>query len=359
MSSTFYQLLQKGTPVASAPCRVDFGGTLDIRSVHYPLRKYRPCTFNIAIGLRTRIALLPYNPGEIRVESRGFEPAVFPSSGANLSHPLGLFAAIAMFWDADGVLIRIESASPPRSALGGSSAAAVAVMAAFCKLAEMQGQKPYHPREIVCLAHAVEESVAGVPCGLQDQLAAAYGGVNLWIWQDGIRMPGYRRQVMIPVRKAVKLARNMLLAYCGVPHESKSVNGTWIQQFLSGKFHDHWIEVIQLTRQFGSALAIGDVASAVYLMRKEVDIRMDMTPEVLDPVGRRLVEASAKMNCGARFTGAGAGGCLWAYGKESDIERLRRKWQDILSDVPGSALLPVEIDIQGLHCMWLPSENGS
>ena len=350
------QLLHKGVPVASAPCRIDFGGTLDIRSVHYPLRQYHPCTFNIAIGLRTRVVLLPCAMGEIRVESRGFEPVVFPASGANLFHPQGLFAAIALFWGADGVLIRIDSASPPRSALGGSSAAAVATMAAFCKLAELQGQKPYCPREIVRLAHAVEETVAGVPCGLQDQLAAAYGGVNLWVWQDGIRLPEYRRQVMIPVRKAVKMTRNMLLAYCGVPHESKSVNGTWIRQFLSGNFHEHWIEIIQLTRQFASALAIGDVASAVYLMRKEVDLRLEMTPEVLDPVGRQLVDASAKCDCGARFTGAGAGGCLWAYGKEGNIDRLRKKWQDILSDVPDGALLPVEIDVQGLHCTWLAHE---
>ena len=38
-------------------------------------------------------------------------------------------------------------------------------------------------RQIAMLAHRIEESVAGVPCGRQDHLAAAFGGVNAWYWQ--------------------------------------------------------------------------------------------------------------------------------------------------------------------------------
>ncbi len=353
----FQRMLKQGPVIASAPCRIDFGGTLDIRTFHYPLRPYHPCTFNVAIGMRTRVVLLPGTEGEIRVESKGFDPAVFPVRGANLKHPLGLFAAIALFWGMDGILIRIESASPPRSGLGGSSAAAVAVMAACAKAAEANGKGTYSPREIVSLAHAVEESVAGVPCGLQDQLAAAYGGVNLWNWQDGVCTTAFRRQVMLPVRKAVRLTKHLALAYCGIPHESKSVNQTWIQQFLEGRFHREWIEIIQLTRQFGSAVAIGDIAAAVTLMRRELDIRMDMTPDVLDDVGRKLVATAEKANCGARFTGAGAGGCIWAYGRETDIETLRRTWEEMLADVPEGRLLPVDIDVQGLHCTRLQSSS--
>jgi hypothetical protein len=34
---------------ASAPCRVDMGGTLDIGTFYYPLQHAGPCTFNLAL----------------------------------------------------------------------------------------------------------------------------------------------------------------------------------------------------------------------------------------------------------------------------------------------------------------------
>jgi len=40
---------------ASAPCRIDMGGTLDIATFSYPLRHLAPATFNIALDLRTRV----------------------------------------------------------------------------------------------------------------------------------------------------------------------------------------------------------------------------------------------------------------------------------------------------------------
>ena len=44
---------------ASAPCRIDFGGTLDISSFHYPLRHLAPSTVNIALDRRTTVNLRP------------------------------------------------------------------------------------------------------------------------------------------------------------------------------------------------------------------------------------------------------------------------------------------------------------
>ena len=48
---------------ATAPCRIDMGGTLDIKTFHLPLRRLNPCTMNAAIDLRTRVRILPGEPG--------------------------------------------------------------------------------------------------------------------------------------------------------------------------------------------------------------------------------------------------------------------------------------------------------
>ena len=137
MNNKLRKVLESNPVEASAPCRIDMGGTLDIPTFYYPLRHLSPCTFNIALGLRTRVRLLPYTRNRIKISSRGFKDAQFPADAAPFDHPMGLMFATAAYFNAEGIHIDIESQSPPRSALGGSSSAALALIAAFLKL-EMQ-----------------------------------------------------------------------------------------------------------------------------------------------------------------------------------------------------------------------------
>ena len=325
------------------------GGTLDIPTFYYPLRHLNPCTFNIALGLRTRIRLLPYTTGLIKISSRGFKDAEFPADAAPFDHPMGLMFATAAYFNAGGVHIDIDSGSPPRSALGGSSAAAVALAAAFLTLFEGGASKrTVNRRRIASLAYKLEETVAGVPCGSQDQLAAAYGGVNVWYWQDRPGQSHYKRKVTVKKKYHKELERRLVLAYCGKPHVSKDINGRWIQQFLSGKNRAVWQEVIDQTWRFTEALANRNYHQAALHMNRETALRREMTPDVLDNVGVRLVESALQKDCGARFTGAGGGGCIWALGEIENIDRLRPLWEKILSARKQACLLDVKIDTEGV-----------
>jgi D-glycero-alpha-D-manno-heptose-7-phosphate kinase len=132
--------------------------------------------------MKTQVRLLPYSSGEIKVSSSGFSAEAHPADKAPFNGPLGLIFAIATYFRVGGVHIEITSKSPPRSALGGSSTAAVAVIGALANALIGKGIVPMSTEQIVLLAHSIEESVAGIPCGMQDQLAAAYGGVHAWYW---------------------------------------------------------------------------------------------------------------------------------------------------------------------------------
>ena len=93
MSNKLRNILETQPVEASAPCRIDMGGTLDIPIFYYPLRHLTPCTFNIAIGLRTRVRLLPYTRDLVKISSIGFEEAEFQMDSAPFKHPLGLMFA--------------------------------------------------------------------------------------------------------------------------------------------------------------------------------------------------------------------------------------------------------------------------
>jgi D-glycero-alpha-D-manno-heptose-7-phosphate kinase len=349
MQKIFHEFLEAEKIRTSAPCRIDMGGTLDIRTFYLPLRHYHPCTFNIAINLRTRVQLLPFDQGYLKISSRGFDSAIFRSDTCPFDTPLGLMFAIATYFGADGVHIDIDSASPPRSAMGGSSAAAVALISALGSVLVQAGMmKPLSKEDVALLAHALEESVAGIPCGIQDHLAAIYGGVNAWYWPVAPEDPLFTQKTLMDRSGIDYLQKRLLIAYAGIPHESKNINTRWVQQFISAETRMVWREIITCTHKFVQAIIEKDDARAVEQMNHETDLRCQITPDVLDEMGKSLVEAALANGCGARFTGAGGGGCIWALGEVAAIENLKGLWQAQLQSRDQACLLQVGVTEKGL-----------
>jgi D-glycero-alpha-D-manno-heptose-7-phosphate kinase len=334
----------------SAPCRIDMGGTLDIRTFYLPLRQFQPCTFNIAIDIRTRVRLHPFDQGYIKISSRGFDSAVYASDNCPFDTPLGLMFAIACYFGADGVHIDIASASPPRSALGGSSAAAVALVSAFNSVFVQAGlMKSFTSSEAALLAHELEESVAGVPCGLQDQLAAVYGGVNAWYWPSAPGKPPFTQKTLLNACGMDNFEKRLLIAYAGMPHESKNINSRWVQQFIAAETRMLWREIAGCSHKFVEAINKGDYSAAIEQMNRDTSLRCQMTPDVLDEMGQVLVQAALEKGCGARFTGAGGGGCIWALGEIQAIEDLRGLWLKQLKSRGEACLLDFRIAKKGLE----------
>ncbi len=358
MALSLKYLLSQGAIAASAPVRLDLGGTLDIGTFSLPLASQRPCTFVLALGLRTRVRLSPFRDGWVRVRSRGFADAAYPLADAPFRDPMGLMFAVAAHFDFDGVDIAIESASPPRSALGGSSAAAVALIAAIDLLQRRrEGSRPMTATGIALLAHRIEAGVAGVACGFQDQLAAAFGGVHAWYWQAGD--PPFQGEALFSPDRYAEFERHLLVAYCGTPHDSVDVNGRWLRGFLDGRERGAWREILDCTHGFIDAIKSRDFAGAVHHMNRETEIRCRLTPEVLDDVGRDLVAAAVAGGCGARFTGAGGGGCVWALGLPEALAAVRNAWARRIAAHPSACLLETAIDPRGAGATRISSSRES
>ena len=346
MPENLRRLLEREPMTTSAPCRLDMGGTLDIKTIYLPLARLAPMTFNLAIDLRTSVSLFPYEKGLVKVTSRGFESVEFPAAAAPYQHPLGLMFAIADYYSASGLHIIIESASPPRSALGGSSAAAVALV---CALAACRSRTAILSRkEIALVAHAVEEGVARMPCGLQDQLASAYGGINAWRWVLRNGQPDFEKTPLLTGTGGLDLRGRFLVAYCGVPHASSDINGRWMNHFIQAEDRTLWEEIVGCSRAFIEAFQAGRLGAAVEAMNRESDLRKQMTPEVFDDMGELLAACARECNCGVRFTGAGGGGCVWALGETAPVRRLKTAWRTLLAQRPDACLLEAGIDYRGL-----------
>jgi D-glycero-alpha-D-manno-heptose-7-phosphate kinase len=324
---------------ASAPCRIDAGGTLDIPLFYYTLRHLKPCTFNVALDMRTRVTLKPYSSKQVKITSRGFKEACFPSEQLPFDHPLGLMFAIVSYYRISGLHIHVESSSPPRSALGGSSTAAVALIAALSHIVK----EPLSDDQMAMLAYQIESNVARVSCGIQDQLAAIFGGVNTWHFGGTPAEKIFRQEMVFSKNDYAAFEQHILIAYCGAPHESKDINGQWVAQFLKGNTRRQWEQIVYQTQLFKTSLINKDWSTAVSAIRSEVDIRREMTPDVFDNAGMNLLQAAIDNQCAARFTGAGGGGCIWAIGEKKQIDTLREIWLSVLARYSDASLLQNKI----------------
>ena len=135
-------------------------------------------------ALEERIVLDAENFGE----RYGFEPGVLPDR-----HPL-LEATIDEIGVPDDVSIEISvfSEAPAGSSTGTSASVTVALVGALDSLTSGR----LTPQQIASTAHRIEVDRLGIESGIQDQLCAAYGGINY------IEMPLYPRAVRVPAQRA-------------------------------------------------------------------------------------------------------------------------------------------------------------
>ena len=344
------KILEQHTVTASAPCRIDSGGTWDIKALALPLEAAEPVTVNMALNLRTWVSLFPHKDGWIKISSEGFPHGEeYPSENPSFASKFGLFFAAVSHFGLHGLRIHIRSDSPVKSSLGGSSTALIALLKALSEVSLMLVQKKRSKGELLHLGYHLEDGVSGGYCGIQDQAAAVYGGVNQWTWYYGKKGSFLKRKPLLNAKGQRELSKRILVAFSGKRHVSSRVNRVWVNDFLSGKTRAGWIETNSVVGLLAEALEKEAWDEVAGLLREEMAIRRKITPDALIPVTEKLIVQAEKMECGARFAGAGGGGSLWAVGEEERIRGLRRMWDKTLAPVGGGRILECAIDPNGVR----------
>jgi D-glycero-alpha-D-manno-heptose-7-phosphate kinase len=338
-----------GNPLeASAPCRIDSGGTWDIKSLSLPLEGIFPTTVNVALNLRTSATLFPYEDGWVRISSEGFGGGTFPKERLPFSSAFGLFLAAISHFGFHGLEVCIKSQSPVKSALGGSSTALVALIKALAKASVALGGRRRSRKEILHLAYHLEDGMSGGNCGMQDQAAAVYGGVHQWRWRYGHPTAPFEKTALLDRKGQAELSRRLLVAYSGRRHVSLPTNQKWIRDFHSGRTRAGWIRANRIVQGLSEAIQAMDWHGAARLLRQETRLRMEITPGAFIPLTKALVNQAEQKGCGARFAGAGAGGVVWAIGEIKNIQQLRESWEKTLTPVKDAQLLCCGVDPMGV-----------
>jgi D-glycero-alpha-D-manno-heptose-7-phosphate kinase len=335
-------VLHERSVIASAPCRLDCGGTLDLPPLALQLEKSEPSTVTIAISLRTTATLRAGVNDTVIVESSSIGREEMAVESLPLTGPFALVNAIIHHFCITGFQLVLHSDVPLGSGLGGSGVVAVVVIAAICA-ALSQGTEPRMLDYfwIARLAHQLENSVAASLTGFQDQLAAVFGGVNMWTWRYSDRKRPYIRQVLLRKCDLPFLSKRIAVAFTGEQRRSTPVSAQYIRDYFAGRTRREWMEVSRWVSAFAEALKDKDCGGAWRALNEEMRIRDQMCPG-LWPGSALALRATAERNgCTARTGGGNWAGCIWSFGEPEAITALREDW--------GKANLPAEVVSGGIE----------
>ena len=287
-------------PVATAPVRVcDAGGWTD--------------TWFAGSGF---VCSLAVRPG-VRVEVTRDVGVTFTSPRTPL-----LDATIAEAGATD-VRVDVRSHVPPGSALGTSAAVTVALLAAL----------GVSRAELVARAHRVETVHLGQQSGVQDQAAAAHGGVAaLTIDYPDVR----RRPIAVPAAAWRELDRRLLTVFLG-EHRSSDVHERVIADLTADA--DALEDLRRCARDAADALEAGDLRAYGAALSANTDAQAALHPSLVSDDARAVIDAARAAGAlGWKVNGAGGEG-----GSVTVV------CGDARPTMPVGSVLPLRLSRQGVR----------
>lgn len=235
--------------------------------------------------------------------------------------------------DGADVALTVRSAVPPASSLGTSGAVCVGVVAA---LDGLRGElRP--PASLASAAHRAEAGRLGRESGVQDQVAAAFGGANLLAIGPYPEVEVHRLALPRAATEALQ-ARLVHVAY-GEPHDSSAVHGEVIAALTDeGPSAPRLERLRQVADDAAAALATADLDGYGRALTAATDAQAALHPSLVSPEAHDIIALAR--SCGAsgwKVNGAGgAGGSLSILSAEGRREEL-------LERLHGAGLAPLDL----------------
>ncbi|MEE9616644.1 MAG: GHMP kinase [Anaerolineae bacterium] len=289
-----------------APIRIcDNGGWTDTWFAEYGK------IFNIGVYpyAEVQIEVYPYDGREERIiiyaENYGERYVRHLERPAWDRHPL-LEAAIERMAVPDDVAfqVTIYSEAPAGASTGTSAAVTVALIGGLDCLTPGR----LTPHEVAYVAQSVEVDLLKQQCGIQDQLCAAYGGINY------IEMFQYPyatvSQIRVPDSIWWELERRLALIYLGKSHHSSQVHERVIRRLEDAGPTARQLEALRATAgPSRDALYAGDFVALGQAMIQNTEAQRNLHPDLISPDAQRVIEiARAHGALGWKVNGAGGEG---------------------------------------------------
>jgi D-glycero-alpha-D-manno-heptose-7-phosphate kinase len=323
---------------AWAPNRIlDFGGWTDTWFAQ------RGAVLNFAVDLYAQaVVSTRARPGvSITAEDFGETVEIVSPGDAAYDGKHDLLKAAVNVMGIDRVDAYVYSDVPAGCGTGSSAAVSVALLGA---LALLTGRY-YRPHEIARLAHELETKELKIESGVQDQIAAAVGGIGYHSIEP------YPAVSTSPIRLRPEvvweLESRLLLVYTGERHLSSDVHRKVIGDYQAGR--EETVAAMEILRatpgKAAMALWQGDLNAFAEVMNENNAAQKRLHPDISTPQIEEIERlAAAEGAVGFKINGAGGGGSVCVL---CETDRRRSVEQAVRSG--GYSLLPFHFDFEGLR----------
>jgi D-glycero-alpha-D-manno-heptose-7-phosphate kinase len=198
--------------------------------------------------------------------------------------------------------ISIHSDMPAGASTGTSAAVLVALIAA---LAEAENY-PLLPQALAMMAHDIETSL-DYESGVQDQAAAAHGGVQIIT----INYPEYKANpIAISPATLYELEERLVLAYLGTPHASSAIHKEVIGELGVNAADNRYINELRiLAMNAAGALKDGDLKRYGAMMNENTIMQRCIHYGLICPKADQIIDIADRYRAaGCKVNGAGGDG---------------------------------------------------
>jgi D-glycero-alpha-D-manno-heptose-7-phosphate kinase len=216
---------------------------------------------------------------------------------------------------------------PARSGMGSSSAFTVGLLAALHTLRGSSVDAATLARESIHL----EQDVLQETVGCQDQLMAAYGGLNhIEFTTDG---QTHVRPLNLPAERAQDLARHLMLFYTGIRRTASDVAASYVHVLHNRRGQLEYLsqlvqEGLSILRGNGPLDDFGKLLHAAWLAKSSLSKKVTNTA-----INEIYSQALATGAVGGKLLGAGGGGFLLLF-VPPDLQPRMKQCLDGLVHVP-------------------------
>ncbi len=246
----------------------------------------------------------------------------------------------------DGLEIHYDGDIPSQSGIGSSSSFTVGLLNAMHALRGEMTSKLALAEEAI----HVEQNVIGETVGSQDQIAAAFGGLNRINFFPNGKFEV--RPVIIPRARAQDLENHMLLFFTGFSRIAQTIAKSKIENFDQRQPHlyrmmkmvDEAQEILQSPR--------ADLKDFGRMLHDSWLLKRDLSDKVSNPQIDELYETGLRAGAvGGKILGAGGGGFLLLFASPEHHESIRQKLSSLIE-------VPFKFEHQGSQIiLYNPSHN--
>lgn len=299
-----------------------FGGGTDYREWY---SKHGGCVLSTTIDKYCFITaryLPPFFPNKSRVVWNRIEQVL---DHRDIEHP-AVRAILEYLEINDGIEIHTTGDLPSRSGLGSSSTFTVGLLNV---LAALQDRK-FNKAGLAFEAVHIEREVLKENVGIQDQIAAAHGGLNrTQIHHDG---SFFVSPVVLPFERKKEIEDHLMLFFTGVSRSATEIAAEQVQSQSDGKKD---AEMHRMREMVDTAIGILkydiDITEFGRLLHESWEIKRtlakNIAPQFVDELYAKGRNAGA---IGGKLLGAGGGGFMLFFAKPEDHDRIRDSLKDFL-----------------------------